>query len=307
MDSTAEARLARAYTSLVGLWVGDAIGGFFEGASFGMARGYFDGRQRLPLMWSYTDDTNMALSIYNALRQHGTIDQDWLAQDFARRFERKRGYGLGARGLLKHIQEGANWREASQALFDGGSFGNGGAMRAAPLGAYFADDLTQCVEHARHSAEITHAHPEGVAGGIAAAVAAAFACRYREQESRPSRMAFIDAVLPYVPEGAVADGLVKARDTTLGFSDLEAVVDLLGHGARVAARDTVPLALWCAGEALEDYELAIRQVLIAGGDADTTAAITGGIVACYVGEMGVPISWQTCAEPMPRWAFEGNE
>src|SRR5687767_1784886 len=186
MDSSANARLERAHTALVGLWVGDSLGGFFEGSSFGAARRFFDGRQQLPVPWSYTDDTNMALSIYSGLRQYGEIDQDWLAQDFARHFERKRGYGLGARGLLKHIQEGANWREASHALFDGGSFGNGGAMRAAPLGAYFADDLTQCVEQARRAAEITHAHPEGIAGGIAVAVAAAFACRYREEESRPS-------------------------------------------------------------------------------------------------------------------------
>ena len=53
--------------------------------------------------------------------------------------------------------------------------GNGGAMRAAPLGAYFADDLVLCADAARNSALVTHTHPEGVAGTIAVAMAAAMA------------------------------------------------------------------------------------------------------------------------------------
>lgn len=51
--------------------------------------------------------------------------------------------------------------------------GNGGAMRAAPVGAYFADDLDKVLCHARASAEVTHGHIEGIAGAMAVAVAAA--------------------------------------------------------------------------------------------------------------------------------------
>jgi hypothetical protein len=51
--------------------------------------------------------------------------------------------------------------------------GNGGAMRAAPVGAFFADDLAALVEHADRSAAVTHAHAEGRAGAVAVAAAAA--------------------------------------------------------------------------------------------------------------------------------------
>lgn len=54
-----------------------------------------------------------------------------------------------------------------------GSMGNGAAMRVAPIGAYFADDLDKVLSHARASAEVTHGHREGIAGAMATAVASA--------------------------------------------------------------------------------------------------------------------------------------
>ncbi len=51
--------------------------------------------------------------------------------------------------------------------------GNGGAMRAAPIGAYFADDLDKVLYHARASAKLHMQHIEGIAGAMAVAAAAA--------------------------------------------------------------------------------------------------------------------------------------
>jgi ADP-ribosylglycohydrolase len=39
-----------------------------------------------------------------------------------------------------------------------GSFGNGGAMQVAPLGAYFSHDIEQLCQQAMLSAEVTHSH-----------------------------------------------------------------------------------------------------------------------------------------------------
>ena len=59
-------------------------------------------------------------------------------------------------------------------MFEGqGSFGNGAAMRVAPVGAYFAGDIGAVVEQAARSSVITHTHDEAIAGSIAVAVAAA--------------------------------------------------------------------------------------------------------------------------------------
>src|SRR5262245_57447126 len=82
---------------------------------------------------------------------------------------------------LGGIREGRDWRALAYGGFRGmGSFGNGAAMRVAPLGAYFADrPLAEIAEQARLSAEVTHAHAEGIAGAIAVAVATALAWRRR--------------------------------------------------------------------------------------------------------------------------------
>jgi ADP-ribosylglycohydrolase len=37
------------------------------------------------------------------------------------------------------------------------------------------------------------------------------------------------------------------------------------------------------------------------GDRDTTCAIVGGIVACSVGEAGIPAAWLQARKPLPVW------
>ena len=71
--------------------------------------------------------------------------------------------------------EGEDWQAVTTGQFAGqGSYGNGAAMRAVPLGAWFRDDLTAAGGQARLSALTTHAHAEAVAGAVAVAVAPAF-------------------------------------------------------------------------------------------------------------------------------------
>jgi len=248
----------------------------------------------------------MALSVYDELRtRNGALDQDALARNFARRYDNSRGYGPAMHGLLANVRMGISWRTASRWLFEGqGSWGNGAAMRVAPLGAYFADDLNAVAREAGASAEITHAHPEGVAGAVAVAVAAAIACRLRKENSAtpPTRAVFLDTVLSYVPSGLTYDALEHARDLAPQTSVALAVA-ALGNGSRVSSPDTVPFALWCAGESLAEYEDALWRTVSGLGDRDTTCAITGGVVSCYAGADAVPALWRERCEPLPPWPF----
>ena len=104
------------------------------------------------------------------------IRQGELIRRFAQHFDRSRGYGPSMQRVLRRVQEGELWNDVVQESFEGqGSYGNGSAMRAGPVGAYFAGDLGQVVEQAQLSSLVTHRHPEAVAGAIAVAVAAACA------------------------------------------------------------------------------------------------------------------------------------
>src|SRR5205809_620904 len=90
--------------------------------------------------------------------------------------------------------------------------GNGGAMRVAPLGAYFADDLERCVAEALASSLVTHTHPEGVAGTIAVALAAGMAWRLRDTPKSERAVRFFDEILRLTPESQVRRKILLARE-----------------------------------------------------------------------------------------------
>jgi ADP-ribosylglycohydrolase len=290
--------IERARLSLEGLSVGDAFGERFFGVDEHVAA--LVARRAMPggRMWRYTDDTEMASSIVEQLAVAGAIDQDHLARAFASRMDPARGYGAGAYRVLMHVKEGGDWRRASRGNFRGnGSFGNGAAMRVAPLGAFFAHDIDRCIEEARLSAEITHAHEEGIAGAIAVAAAAALAWE-RNGSELPLGRVWLRRVRDVVPDGHVRAGIDEALGLPSGTSTRIAA-RALGNGAEVTAPDTVPFCLWIASWYSHDFVEAMWQTVSALGDRDTTCAIVGGIVSVQLGENGIPEEWRAAREPLP--------
>jgi ADP-ribosylglycohydrolase len=279
----------RTLQSLSGLSVGDAFGErFFAVSPKGIAM-----RQLPAGPWMWTDDTHMALSVVEVLLAHGTIDQDALAQRFAQRFREEpwRGYAGGAQRLLTLYARGADWRKEAPKLFDGGSYGNGGAMRAAPIGAFYAGDPERAAAEARRSAMVTHAHLEGQAGAMAVAAASAMAL----STERPSGPEFLHQVLPHVPASRTQDGIEQA--TRIGADEHRRAASILGTGYRVAAFDTVPFCLWVVAHHALDFETALWTTVSGLGDRDTTCAIVGGIVALFA---AIPPTWLERREALPE-------
>ncbi|MEU6672592.1 ADP-ribosylglycohydrolase family protein [Streptomyces sp. NPDC046925] len=293
-DSSPERRLARALASLRGLAVGDALGSqFFVPANYPLLKR----REAPPGPWQWTDDTEMACSVFAILVRHDRIDQDALALSFAEHHDFDRGYGPAVNRLLRLVREGGDWRELASALFKGqGSWGNGAAMRIAPLGAWYADDPEQATHQAEISAYPTHQHREAVVGAMAVAAAAALAA---DPAGPPAPKALLDGVIDLVPRSAVGAGLRRARDM-LDYGDAATVAAVLGCGRRTTAHDTVPFALWSAARGLGAFERAIWSTAQVGGDMDTTCAIVGGVVAS--GEGGAPSGeWLEQTEALPDW------
>ncbi|WP_073927597.1 ADP-ribosylglycohydrolase family protein [Streptomyces sp. CB03911] len=297
LPTESDATTDPALDSLHGLAVGDALGAQFFVPGTGAL---LAARTAPPGPWPWTDDTETACSVHAAHRERGSIDTFDLTHAFARRHDFDRGYGPAANRLLRLIREGGDPKRLAAELFDGqGSYGNGAAMRVAPLGAAFAHDPAAAVGPAADSAVITHTHPQAVAGAIAVAVAAAHAARARTEPTTPA--ALLTAVRDLTPPGAVREGVGEALGL-LAEPDLRAAARVLGNGSRVSAADTVPYALWCAARRLGDYPGALWDAIAAGGDVDTTAAITGGIVAARTGTAGIPAGWLAACEPLPDWA-----
>lgn len=291
-------RLERAQLSLEGLSVGDAFGEqFFHTLSVDL---WIDQRTLPQPPWPYTDDTEMALGLMQNLEDRGRIHEDYLASIFARRYDREpdRGYGSTAHHILQAIGLGQSWKSAAGEAFDGqGSMGNGAAMRVAPLGAYFADDLSRVVSEATASAAVTHAHPDGAAGAIAIAVAAAWAWRVGsgQEEMKGSRL--IEVALEHTPRSETRRGIEEALALPADVSPVTAA-RRLGSGLRVTSPDTVPFTLWCAARHLDDYVEAMWTTVSGLGDRDTTCAIVGGIIALSAGAESIPVVWREAREAL---------
>ncbi|SNX64025.1 ADP-ribosylglycohydrolase [Streptomyces sp. TLI_55] len=287
---------AAARRSLQGLALGDAFGERWFPLFREPRQAYDEVRaRRMPAEpeWHWTDDTAMALAVCRVLDEFGEIRQTELAQAFALGYDADpaRGYGHGMHLLLPRLlQEPERWPEFARELFGGeGSLGNGAAMRVAPLGAWFHTDVSRAAEQAARSAEVTHAHPEGVAGAVAVAVAAALSARHELT---------LDAVAALTPDSAVREGLARAAEVPFSTEPWKAS-DLLGNGQRIRADDTVPFAVWSAVRHPDDLVSALWTTAEGFGDVDTTCAITGGIVAARTGVDGVPQEWLRRREAVP--------
>lgn len=277
---TLSSPLERARRSLDGLSVGDALG----------ALAILEERKLPPAPWPYTDDTAMACCLFQALQQRGCLETEDFFQRLAAAYQADpgRGYGIGMMLLFQQVQKGLPWRTAVRDLFGAGqgSFGNGAAMRVAPLGAYFADDPDRVVEQARASALATHTHPEGIAGAVAVALAAAAVVRGESD--------LFEAVLRHTPPGMTREGLEKARHFQ---GTPQEAAHLLGSGQQVTAQDTVPFCIWCVSRYRNSYVECFWSSLAGQGDRDTNCAITGGIVALAASDL--PPEWLAYREPLP--------
>ncbi|MFW6081305.1 MAG: ADP-ribosylglycohydrolase family protein [Desulfosalsimonas sp.] len=139
------------------------------------------------------------------------------------------------------------------------SFGNGSAMRVSPVGFAF-DDLETVLEEAEKSAAVTHNHLEGIKGAQAAAACVFLA---KTGEGKEEIRDFISGRFFYDLEQPLADIRKTYRfDASCQGSVPQSIIAFLEGG---------------------DWEDAVRNAISLGGDADTMAAIAGGIAEAYYG------------------------
>lgn len=287
-----EARTRAGTAALAGTAVGDAVGAPLEG---GPPRSLAKARQQVERVLArppcpYTDDTQMALLLLEHLAATGgDIDQAAYVALLAERVEPWRGYGGGMQMLVARWRAGSAWREAATSVFPDGSFGNGAAMRVAPVGAVCADDLDAVARLARHQAEPTHAHPVGIDGAVVQAGAAALATRRGRfgpgELEAVAEVAETDELATSLRAAATLDGGAvpqpaepDAAGARGGLDDptVRAAVERLG--AEVVAHRSVPLALWIVANT-RDVTDAVVTAVAAGGDVDTIGAMSAAVRA----------------------------
>ena len=256
---------------LLGLATGDALGAPHEGGPIERLMWRMIGRTRAgEARW--TDDTQMALDLAESLLAHGGVSQHELALQFARSYTWTRGYGPGAAKILKRIRRGQPWNAVVRAVYPGGSYGNGAAMRAPVLALFYPGDRAALVAAAQNSAEVTHAHPLAKAGATIIAVAVqAFL-----------RGASSTEALSLTREACTSDQFHVRIDTAESWlqhksaPDPETVAARLGNG--ITAVTSCITALYVAARHLDrPFEEMSRFAIAGGGDVDTISAMAGAM------------------------------
>lgn len=306
MSSSKKTAQHRALACLQALAIGDAFGESFFGPRGEILQAIAQ-RQVPETSWEFTDDTVMAIAIYISLISDSEILPRSLADVFHRFYHQdpNRGYGATVRRLLRSPDFIENWRSLSGAAFDGmGSMGNGAAMRAGPIGAYYYQDLPMALDMAHRSAIVTHANQEAIVGAQAVAIATALATRHGHKEEHFSAEAFIQDVLKALPNSDTRSKINKSLTVSPGYH-IDTVRTILGDGTRMLAQDTVPFAIWCAAHHLEDFEAGLWKAVSMLGDRDTICAIVAGIIGMSAPKTTVPLAWQESVEAINPWLTSG--
>lgn len=267
---------------LLGLAVGDSFAAPFEGvpdwfifAQHGLPERFMQFPLNDPMR--YTDDTEMMIGVAETLADLGQIDADHLMGRFAANYTPDRGYGRGARKILDAVKEGEDWNAIAETNFPGGSLGNGGAMRVAPVGLLFHHDLDRVWEEAAKSAHPTHRHPVGIEAAQVMALAVALAVRSESIERK--------SFLKQLRERVRTEEMTWALDTAIGLRKGDQY-SVLGSGLQAHRSVVTAIALFAVEGG--DFMRAVGRCIALGDDTDTLAAMAGALCGALGGLAAVP-------------------
>jgi len=281
---------------MVGSALGDAIGELaFRG--LGEAGLRAEVAQRDVLV--YTDDTAMAIGLAESITQMGRLDEQHLGDTFRANFRREpwRGYASGPPTLFSLVgRHGMSYSEAARSLFGGqGSFGNGAAMRVAPVGLFY-HDAPDLYEKARASASVTHAHPVGVDGAAVLAWAVAQAVRLDPREPFPFED-FSQGLVDFARTPEIRDKMMRVRDLVAEEVPPPDAARRLGRS--VAVHESMPFAVYAFLRHPQSFEDCLFCTILHGGDRDTLGAMACAVSGAYLGVEAIPPAWREKLENRP--------
>jgi ADP-ribosylglycohydrolase len=192
---------------------------------------------------SFTDDTVLTIATAHAILSGASYETAY--RNFGRKYPNAGCGGLFVQWLRAAEPEPYN------------SWGNGSAMRVSPVGWAF-DSIDEVLDEAKRSATVTHDHPEGIKGAQATALAVFLARSGHSKEM-------------------ICDEVTRRFEYDLARS-IDAIRP--GYDWDVSCQGCVPEAIIAFMEST-DVESAIRTAISLGGDADTLAAIAGGIAHAF--------------------------
>lgn len=278
------------YNSIIGTALGDSIGLPFEALSRQKIARKKPTFQKQSLFFGkgmFSDDTEQTLSVAQSLIE--SYDDEVLFQKLMKKrlqlwfLALPAGIGLATmRAIVK------SFFVKNSGVF---SAGNAPAMRSALMGIVFGEDDEKLQLFVRANTIITHTDPKAYWGALAVAKATYLSSVNRQDE-------FFEAMRNLVEDEEFLKLLVKV-ETNLDLTSLE-FADFLGlqKGVGGYIYQTLPIVLHSWLRNKNDLKQAIINVILCGGDTDTTGAIVGSIVGAN--SKNVPKEWIYGIVDFPR-------
>ncbi|XP_032685302.1 ADP-ribose glycohydrolase ARH3-like isoform X2 [Odontomachus brunneus] len=271
----------------------------------------------------FTDDSAMTRSLAESLVERKSLDIIDIARRFVKSYyhEPNRGYGANVRTVFQKLRANklTDIYGPAKDQYNGlGSFGNGGAMRIAPLSLFCYNDHDRLVDYTTKETEITHTHKWGINGAILQALAVQQSLNLNPNEELDVS-SFVDNLIEKMAkievdrtddyleldEDSYKDQLCAIKELISEDGDGphdEKIVQRLGTD--INALYSVPTAIFCFLRAQRPIKgiktdnplrRAIQYAITLGGDTDTIASMTGAIAGAFYGEQKLsPLLLQHC-------------
>lgn len=304
---------------LLGQCAGDALGFVVEGESPELCAAHArevaqtrrppDRRHADYDAGQYSDDSQMARELMLSLIDCGGLDPEDYARRLAALFAEDRivGHGRATSEALERLNAGVPWDQAGTPA---PAAGNASAMRAAPIGLFYAHDPERLVRAAREQARITHADPRCGAGAVAIAGAVALAVRHATIDPKE----FLGQLQRWTIqiEPTIATNLRQLQGwLDLPEGEAAALIACAGlppgvdsHWRGGISAFVVASVLWALYAFLrspEDYVATIATAISPGGDVDTTASMAGAISGAHLGAAAIPDALTVALNDRGTW------
>lgn len=237
----------------------------------------------------YTDDTQLTIMVAETLLE---------SQDFSSREFKKK---LGRWWLVHPRLSGRSTKNAAiKCIFQLNDTGydvpgSSGAMRAAPLGIFFRDDLNQLIAKTVECCLVTHTNRSAIAGALTNAFTVAYALNNDTWDQTDYLKQLIDIVKGFDETLA---GRLRELPELLQLDEEAALTSLMRNTSftRCPIGDITMTAVYALLKFPNDFEKSVLFCVNAGGDTDTMAAINGNMAGAVCGLSNIPRRWVTRLE-----------
>ncbi|MDP7253600.1 MAG: ADP-ribosylglycohydrolase family protein [Planctomycetota bacterium] len=267
----------------------------------------------------YTGDTQQALILCESLIMERGYNSETFAELLCKfshprgrnfRFGIYRGAGRSFRDSIRSLEDGVDTRKAGQP-----SSSNGAAMRVAPLGLFYGDDLDALKKHVIEQSVLTHRDVMAVAAAQAIAHLVALVLPMRRPPCPSELLAHLLEHVRQAEELAAetgADFITNLGSAKNGFStalakvsdyldlDLEKGISKIGEYAESTSDrpgiggtggyvlSSVITSIYVFLKNVGTFERAVIAAINQGGATDTIGAIVGAVSGALHGPNSIP-------------------